>query len=164
MIDNPLWQYSLQLYRQQGVEIVLLQLQDQFSADINVLLASSFLAAQGQRLTEPLFKAWQASCSDWQQHSVQPLRALRRHLKKQPDVAAFREKLKHLELEAEQIEQQRLWQDIEQLAEQEKEKPFELLVRANLSYYLQTLPGCEQAKRELLEVLTGLIITPPSKV
>ena len=108
-LHNPLWQYACQLYSQPGVEAELLLLQDQDGIDINVLLSAHWLGRAGI--------LWSAHYlpemyRDWVLQQVVPLRQMRRQLKAQllegDGVVEgcwreYREKVKGLELESEQM-------------------------------------------------------------
>ena len=109
------WPFSLEVYRKPGVEAACLSLQDRFGLDVNVILFACWAGAAGYgRLTRDEIAAAQKIVSDWNGPVVRPLRQVRRVLKgsqgPKPDgpVAALRQAVKDLELEAEWHEQRML--------------------------------------------------------
>ena len=80
---NPLWTFSVSVYR---VEVV----------------------AQGCLALQHLLGAENA-VGDWSVAVVQPLRAVRRHLREYPAAASMREQVAALELQAEREQQNRLY-------------------------------------------------------
>ncbi len=107
--DNPFWDFSLALYREPGVEEACIGLQDRLGLDVNLLLYACWIAATGRGGLE--CDDWTRLIGDtaaWRNQVVEPLRAVRRHLKGRgdmPDAAALRERVKALELDAEHAEQ-----------------------------------------------------------
>jgi len=99
-LDNELWQYAYQVYSQAGVEAVLLALQDDYGADINLILQALWLAIEG--------KQWTKACiptdhKKWMEEQVLPLRRMRRSMKTDwASCEGFRQQVKKLELKAEQ--------------------------------------------------------------
>lgn len=104
-MDNPLWQYSLDVYRREGVEPLLLRLQDDFGLDVNVLLYAAWLGAQDTALTPAHCADVLAATAVWRSGVVAPLRELRRGLGNIEAAEAVRERVKALELEAEEAQQ-----------------------------------------------------------
>ena len=107
---SDLWQFSLAFYAKPGVAPALLRLQDRDGSDINVILYALWLGLQGRRLdAEGLAEAAMAA-APLHAGVVEPLRALRRRLKDEPDpeVQRLRERIKELELEGEEAIQRRL--------------------------------------------------------
>ena len=106
-MDNPLWQYSLDVYGRDGVEPLLLRLQDDCGLDVNTLLYAAWLGSLDIALTATHCAEVLDATAEWRDAVVQPLRELRRHLRGIESAQAVRERVKALELEAE-AEQQRL--------------------------------------------------------
>jgi uncharacterized protein (TIGR02444 family) len=111
--DNAaaLWHFSLSFYRLPGVEEALLALQDQDGHDVNLILYALWLGWSGRGpFGERERAAAEQAAGTVREGIAAPLRALRRHLKSDPDpaVQALRERVKALELEAERIAQSRL--------------------------------------------------------
>ncbi len=104
-MDNPLWEYSLQLYARPGVAEACIEAQDHYAADVNLLLYAAWLAQQGLELAPGQWRALAVHVAAWRRRVVAPLRALRRDWKALPDAAALREQVRALELAAEQAQQ-----------------------------------------------------------
>jgi uncharacterized protein (TIGR02444 family) len=113
---SPFWRFSLGLYRRPGVGDACIALQDSCSVDVNLLLFLLWLAASGRRLGVAEVKDLEAKASGWRETVVVPLRSLRRSLKGQASlvepgaVEAFRSRIKALELEAERLQQEALYE------------------------------------------------------
>jgi uncharacterized protein (TIGR02444 family) len=107
--DHPFWDWSLNVYGRPGVEEILLDLQERLGLDVNLLLFACWTGATGRgRLAGKDWKRLIDGTADWRANVVEPLRAIRRHLKSRvgmPGAAALREKVKALELEAEHAAQ-----------------------------------------------------------
>jgi uncharacterized protein (TIGR02444 family) len=96
------WRWSLASYPK--VERALLDLQDRYGADVNLVLYCVWL---GKMTPESLDSA-EAALRSWREEAVEPLRHLRRRLKNRPEAAAFRDLVKAAELEAERLAQRLL--------------------------------------------------------
>jgi uncharacterized protein (TIGR02444 family) len=106
LLDNPFWQFSLTVYQQPNCADFLLDAQNRYGIDINVLLFIGWLAHEQKSLKlSPMFKS---TINDFQQDTIAPIRKIRIAAKKMNNVE-FYERLKRLELVAENIEQQRLY-------------------------------------------------------
>jgi uncharacterized protein (TIGR02444 family) len=105
--DNELWQFSLAVYAQNGVADECLTLQQQIGLDINMLLFCAWIGVRGGILSSADIEAAMRNVAHWQDRVVRPLRSVRQEIKKlgQRDLEGFRERIKSIELEAEQIEQ-----------------------------------------------------------
>ena len=105
---NPLWDFSLAVYARPGVPAACLDLQDRRGLDVNVLLFAAWAgAACGVRLSAEELARVDSAIADWRTEVVRPLRAVRRRVK--GEVAALYAHLKATELEAERIQQDRLF-------------------------------------------------------
>lgn len=110
--EHPFWNYSLWLYAQPGVSDACLRLQDEHGLDVNLVLFCiwSGLAGPGQ-LTRDELTAAMARGGQWQSDVVEPIRNIRRTLKKdslgadKELVAYFRPRAQALELDGEHVEQ-----------------------------------------------------------
>lgn len=110
--DNAFWQFSLRVYAQRGVADECLALQDQLGLDVNVLLFCAWLAIdRGIALTSADVETIKAEVRAWHDDVVRPLRHVRRHLKPIAEQRAqeLHAQVKALELDAEQLEQARLF-------------------------------------------------------
>ena len=108
------WTFSLKVYAEQAVADACLNLQDQFDADVNVLLFMLWSADQGRRISLQEIRDIIALVTPWQIQVVRPLRLARRSLKTPPsdwpgqEIEALRQRVKADELEAERLQQQAL--------------------------------------------------------
>lgn len=107
--DHPFWDWSLEIYGRRRVEETLLDLQDRLGLDVNMLLFAGWTGATGRgRLSPEDWKRLIEGVAGWRGDVVEPLRAVRRHLKgarDMPEAAMLRDKVKALELEAEHAAQ-----------------------------------------------------------
>ncbi|AWK88014.1 TIGR02444 family protein [Azospirillum thermophilum] len=105
---NPFWDFSLAVYGRPGVPAACLSLQDRRGVDVNVLLFAAWAGmACSVRLTADALAAVDAGGRTWREEVVRPLRAVRRRLKEEDD--ALYRRLKAAELEAERIQQDRMF-------------------------------------------------------
>lgn len=116
LLTGPHWTFALEVYGDQGVGAACLDLQDRRMVDVNVLLMAAYgRAVLGRDLGPDEVAGLDASVRDWREAVVQPLRAVRGHLKPMvtgpmvtgngvAPVQRLRDGVKALELEAEQIE------------------------------------------------------------
>lgn len=108
-MSNPLWDYSLAIYRLDEVAPSCIALQDTFDIDVNLLLYAAWLAQLQRSLGDDHLAALEACVSDWREKVVKPLRALRRELRDYASAASVRDELKRLELRAEREQQDRMY-------------------------------------------------------
>jgi uncharacterized protein (TIGR02444 family) len=80
--QNPLWRYSLRVYRLPGVESACLALQDGCGTDTNVLLYCCWLGEGGRSVDKRSLRATMAALKRWQTEVIQPVRQVRRALKR----------------------------------------------------------------------------------
>ena len=112
--DESFWDFSLHIYAREGVPAVCLGLQDEFNADVNLLLYGCWLGVTGKDLdVETLRRALEFSAA-WNTEVVHPLRRIRRWMKDESCAGgevdrearlALRERVKATELAAEQLQQ-----------------------------------------------------------
>lgn len=158
MAANELWSYSLESYSREGVEPLLLELQDRFGADINIILACCWLAAEGRALSRDALAGAQKQTQAWRRECVQPLRSVRRYLKTAPGREAFRERVKALELEAEREQQRCLFEVLKDRPQAAVGSDFDSLAQAHLAIYCELAAGfgwVDVGERMLL--LVGLL-------
>jgi len=109
MARNPLWAWSLRLYRQQGVAPACIALQDRAGIDVNLLLFCLWAGREGRALQGRSLKQALTVTRDWVE-IIGPLREARRTLK--PIAAADAKRLRaavlQVELQAERLVQDRL--------------------------------------------------------
>ena len=99
-----LWSFALSTYARPGVEAACLQLQEQ-GADVCLLLCGAWLEQRGVALEPERMQALQQLARPWRVDVIEPLRQVRvqwRALAQQDEqLAALRERVKALELDAE---------------------------------------------------------------
>lgn len=110
--EHPFWDYSLALYRKDGVERACLELQDEFDLDVNLVLFCLWAGAEGPgALTAEELGECMVRGGQWQREVVQRLRFIRRTLKHDSLGATeelakmLRPDVQSLELSAEHVEQ-----------------------------------------------------------
>ena len=108
MSANPFWDFSLAVYGRPGMPACCLALQDRRGVDVNVLLFAAWIGLDcGIRLSAEDLSRIDAAVSGWRDEMVRPLRALRRRAKADDD--ALYRRMKAAELEAERVQQDRLF-------------------------------------------------------
>jgi uncharacterized protein (TIGR02444 family) len=114
--DSPFWRFSLGFYRQPGVSEACIALQDDAGVDVNILLFILWNATLGRTLSQETVADVEARIGPWRDATVIPIRALRRALRTPPPVVergaaeAFRTRIKAVELEAERLQQQTMYE------------------------------------------------------
>lgn len=99
------------LYSEPGVQPLCLSLQQEFDADVPLLLLLALADHAGLGASPAELRELTAFSSDWREIAVRPLRNLRMTLKpmiEEPGVNAFREKIKAVELAAEKLQVEKL--------------------------------------------------------
>jgi uncharacterized protein (TIGR02444 family) len=110
-LSDALWGFSLAFYALPGVAAALITLQDRDGFDVNLMLFALWLGISGHgRISCDGLAAADRAIANTRSEIVEPLRALRRRLKNDPDadVQRLRDGVKVLELEAEKLVQHRL--------------------------------------------------------
>jgi uncharacterized protein (TIGR02444 family) len=133
MHSNLFWSYSLEVYQRSGVSIGLLDLQNRFGIDVNMVLCCCWLGASQNVLTQSHAAQLINHCRSWRENCLLPIRSARLYLKaqslvhKQSSVHKLYNQTKTLELEAERWQQDLMYQYLQ---------PMELKV--------STTASCEQ--------------------
>ncbi len=113
---SPFWRFSLRLYRAPGVADACIALQEGAGVDVNLLLFLLWQATQRRAFTAADVAALEQQIGGWRDTAVIPLRNLRRALKSPPSLVApgtaeaFRTRIKAVELEAERLQQEAMYQ------------------------------------------------------
>src|SRR5580698_2559379 len=113
---TPFWRFSLHFYRQAGVSDACIGLQDDCGVDVNLLLFLFWLASDGRRLTADEVKELDDNVRAWRELTIIPIRDTRRKLKGAATLVepgkqeAFRNKVKAVELDAERLQQEALYE------------------------------------------------------
>lgn len=113
--ENPFWLFSLEIYARPDVPEACVVLQDRHGLDVNLLLFCCWAGLRGRTLERPEISRLIEAAEAWQEEVVVPLRRARRYLKSHAGGAAepLRQEIKALELEAERLEQDRLFESCE---------------------------------------------------
>ena len=93
--------YAGWLYRQPGMQELLLGLQDDAGQDVLLLLTACWLGQRQVAADAELWGSLHASQAPWREKVIQPLRQVRRQLSGNPATAALYEQIKACELNAE---------------------------------------------------------------
>jgi uncharacterized protein (TIGR02444 family) len=113
---TPFWRFSLHFYKQAGVSDACIKLQDDCGVDVNLLLYLFWLASDGRQLTAGDVKNLNGKVKSWRELTIIPIRDTRRKLKGAVTLLdpnrqeAFRNKVKAVELDAERLQQEALYE------------------------------------------------------
>jgi uncharacterized protein (TIGR02444 family) len=110
--EHPFWDFSLRLYARPGVAAACLALQDEYAADVNILLFCCWAGHIGAGpLDQDRLRGLIVATHGWRTDVIQTLRRLRRQLK-DPDETVdrqysewLRRRVQQIEIDAEHIEQ-----------------------------------------------------------
>ncbi len=107
-----LWAFAEDIYRRPGVEPACLKLQSRYGLSISLLLCAIWTGLEGRgKLGVSDVETTVRRAQEWDREVIDPLRALRRHLKLHPpkgveeETRALRKQLIAGELAAERVEQ-----------------------------------------------------------
>jgi len=120
---SPFWRFSIKFYAVPGVADACVALQDQAGVDVNVLFFLLWNATQKRTFGRQQVAGIERRIGPWREMAVVPLRSVRRALKVPPaavapDVAeGFRTRIKAVELEAERLQQEALYDMAQSLAQ-----------------------------------------------
>ncbi|MFC4353382.1 TIGR02444 family protein [Fodinicurvata halophila] len=155
------WDFSLLFYGRQGVADACLELQDRHGLDVNLVLFCFWAATCGKALGEEEFARLSQASRDWQAQVVQPLREVRRWMKRpdlleREDCVRLRESIKRQELEAERLQQtflaEALPMEVTPASEEEKTACAVTSLNCLLSRHaLPTLGNKERSLERLLQ-------------
>jgi uncharacterized protein (TIGR02444 family) len=110
-VGRELQAFSRTFYERPGIATALIALQDETGRDVNLILFAIWLGLSGRgRLTEQKLAAAEHAVYSIRVEVIEPLRALRRHLSTivDADIQRVRERIKVVEIEAEEAAQFRL--------------------------------------------------------
>jgi uncharacterized protein (TIGR02444 family) len=137
---TPFWRFSLYFYKQPGVSDACIVLQDDCGVDVNLLLYLFWLASERRQLMVDEVKSLDQKVKSWRELTIIPIRDTRRSLKGAATLLepnkqeAFRNKIKAVELEAERLQQEALY-EFTKSGPLGKEAPAKDAARANVSAY-----------------------------
>jgi uncharacterized protein (TIGR02444 family) len=109
--DEAFWRFSLAFYERPGVADALIALQDRDGFDVNLVLFALWFGMSGRGpLGGDALAAAEQVAGTLRSEIVEPLRRLRRKLRRHPDgdVQRLREGVKALEIAGEKLIQERL--------------------------------------------------------
>ena len=115
--QRELWDFALRLYGAPGVSDACLTLQDKSGVDVPLLLFAAWLTDNDTPLPGDEIARIDGVVADFREEVVKPLRAVRRRLKTGPHPAPtaqteqLRDGVKGVELQAEKIELNVLWNE-----------------------------------------------------
>jgi uncharacterized protein (TIGR02444 family) len=113
---SPFWRFSLRFYRQPGVAEACIALQDEAGVDVNLLLFLLWQATHKRALSMAEVESIEQRIAPWREATVIALRAVRRALRSPPALVApaaaelFRTRIKAVELEAERLQQEAMFE------------------------------------------------------
>ncbi len=108
---RELWSFSQTFYDRPGVAAALIALQDEAGLDVNLVLFTIWLGLSGRgRLAKQQLDAAERAVYSIRIEVIEPLRALRRRLRTSvdADIQCLRERIRAVEIEAEEAAQLRL--------------------------------------------------------
>ncbi|MGH7153625.1 MAG: TIGR02444 family protein [Acetobacteraceae bacterium] len=113
MSADALWTFAVAFYDRPGVSGACLQLQDDYGADVNMVLFALWCASRGSVLDAASLAAADAAVAPWREAIVRGIRQVRRALKPPPgppfdpaETESLRQKLLSAELLAERLQLQ----------------------------------------------------------
>jgi uncharacterized protein (TIGR02444 family) len=113
---SPFWRFSVKFYAVPGVAPACIELQDRAQVDVNVLFFLLWNATERRALSAAEVDEVERAIGAWREMTVVPIRNVRRALKSPPPVVvadaaeAFRTRIKAVELEAERLQQEALYE------------------------------------------------------
>jgi uncharacterized protein (TIGR02444 family) len=162
--ETPLWRFSLHFYRQAGVSDSCIALQDACGVDVNLLLFLFWLAAGRRQLSVADIKQLDEAVRGWRDLTIVPIRDIRRNLKGAATLVeaqkqeAFRTKIKAIELEAERLQQEALF-EMTRTGPLGSEAAPRNAARANIAAYESALNA--RFPTRAVDVLVGAFDTVP---
>ena len=139
---SPFWRFSLRFYRQPKVADACIALQEEAGVDVNLLLFLLWQATRKRAFSAAEVEELERRIGAWRDMTVIPLRALRRALKSPPALVAgataelFRTRIKAVELEAERLQQEAMYELAGAVAARAARRPrSEDAARANVAAY-----------------------------
>jgi len=112
--DNPFWDFTLAVYRREGVSQACIELQDRHGLDVNFLLLAVFAGTRGFAVAPAQWERLEQLARPWRENVIHPLRGVRRWLKTQASLPAatidpMRRAVLAQEIESEGMQQRLMW-------------------------------------------------------
>ncbi|PCJ15880.1 MAG: TIGR02444 family protein [Gammaproteobacteria bacterium] len=110
-LENPFWDFSIDAYRQAGVESICLQLQDLHSLNVNFVLYCCWLGKQSMQVSSAEMSLLVKELRLWDSDVVAPLREVRRSLDtiKEEAASLLRTEVLNCEVQAEKLFQGQIY-------------------------------------------------------
>ena len=144
--ESQLWNYSTQTYQVPEVENACLNLQNNYSADVNILLNCCWLGENQIELSGDDLTALMMASSPWQNSILKPLRNARRMMKQHIIAMPLElidqtiQNMNEMEINAERMEQQSLEKIIDvDTRQKNQDKSVLEIATSNLTLYLTQL-------------------------
>ena len=143
-LDNSFWTFSLAVYCQPNVAPQCLELQEKLSANVNALLFCAWIGSEFSLLMgADDIAALRAANPQWHDPVVRPLRGVRSYIKTMAGddevLQGLRQKVKALELQAEQIEQAQLFAAKDSFVKHAATADRTAAIHGNIAAYLGAL-------------------------
>ncbi len=106
------WDFSLALYRAEGVQEACLALQNNAGLDVNLLLYCCWAGQGGHLFSHGELRQLHNLSTGWQSAIMRPMRQLRQRIGKEVGAEGCYAASKSLELQLERLEQSRLLQEV----------------------------------------------------
>ena len=157
--EEALWRFSLAFYARPCVSEALIALQDRAGCDVNLMLFALWLGVSGRNLTKEELAIADRIARSIKANIVEPLRALRRKLRADPDldIQHLREGIKALELTAEKAIQVRLGRTARPGGSSADPAVRAAAAHANLALYLGPEMACSREAATIGEALEAFI-------
>ena len=160
---SPFWRFSLAFYRRAGGADACIALQEEAGVDVNLLLFLLWQATRKKVLSAAEVEALERRIAPWRNATVIPLRTVRRALKSPPALVAsgaaegFRTKITAVELEAERLQQEAMYELAGPALLGVEASSLEDAARANVAAYAAMCGGAfpQPAIETLLAALAG---------
>ena len=161
---SPFWRFSLRFYREPKVADACIALQEEAGVDVNLLLFLLWHATQKRALSAQEVADLERKIGPWRDMTVVPLRAVRRALKSPPGLVeadaaeAFRTRIKAVELEAERLLQEAMYEVASLLPPEHPASSVQAAASASIAAYapICRAPFSKPAVETLLAALTAL--------
>ena len=126
-LDSPLWHFALKFYSRPRVPPACLTLQEIAGVDVCLLLFSLYCALTKRFISQQRLRQCDEKLRDWRRTVILPLRHIRQEMKMNLSTTRFesmsnlRQKIKDLEVNAEQISLAILYEEFQTLLNDDAE-------------------------------------------